>query len=327
MKIKKTLILFLLIFSLKSWAITIHSVQHGIWSEPSTWSTNTVPFDGDSVYVHHEVLVGGLVLRLHDFYLNITETGCLCGINADIFFHNSILINDGHMAFLSLELHDNSVGTSSGTLLLARHVIATNNSSMTITNGFIHITPENDLTCTCFDSTRYDSLVTSLDSTAIVNFSFEDYFNLISDTMSICTGDTIILNFTDSVTFEWSDGSFSNSIIPETNDWYSVKMTQKGDTITDSVYVKLLERFDLIFPNIYTPNKDGVNDIIEISNLHSINLVLYNRWGKCIYQYEGDGLKLEEINISDGVYYYLINVKGECVGKLSEQKGWLQILR
>ena len=271
MKFQKLLILVLLIISFKSWGITLHSVQHGIWSEPSTWSTNTIPVDGDSIFIHHEVLYTGTNLTINNVYLEVTITGCFCGPNAQIVFHNSTVIMDGHMAFIKMELHNNSHATISGTFLLTQYFLATSNSSGTITSGFIHITEENDLTCTCFDSTRYDSLVTSLDSTAIVNFSFEDYFNLVSDTMNICVGDSIILNYTDSVRFIWSDGSLTNFIIPETNDWYSLTMIQRKDTITDSVYVNRIERFELEFPNIYTPNNDGINDIIEISKTLTVN--------------------------------------------------------
>lgn len=312
---------------MESWSITMHSIDHGLWTDPNIWSTSTVPQDGDSIYVHHEVVYGGTNLILNNLYLEITVTGCLCGPNAEIVFHNSTLINDGHMAFIRCELHDNSVGTSGGTLLLTEYVLATSNSSMTITNGFIHITEENDLTCTCFDSTRYDSLMTLIDEDAIVNFNFQNYFNLDSDTMNLCNGESITLHYDDSVTYNWSNGSIENSIIPETNGWYTVNMTQKGDTIKDSIYVNILEKFDRIFPNVYSPNNDGVNDHISINPSFEVEFCLYNRWGKNLIYYKGKGLILGNLEITDGTYYYLLRVQNKCDPALVEQKGWVQVLR
>ena len=231
------------------------------------------------------------------------------------------------MAFISCALHNNSNGTSSGTLLLTEYVLTTSNSSMTITNGYINITHENDLSCTCFDSTRYDSLITSLDSTAIVNFSFENYFDLSSDTMSICTGDSIILIYPDSVLYNWSNGSTENYIIPKNSEWYSVTMMQGKDTITDSIFVNNMKSFDFVFPNIYTPNNDLVNDSINIDSHFFVHLELYNRWGVCIYKHLGNGIQIKDLNISDGSYFYILRVEGKCVTHLSKQKGWIQILR
>lgn len=324
--VRSTLIL-LFFLSYNSWSKTIESIQHGVWSEPSTWSTNSIPQNSDSIFVHHEVVYGGIDLTLNDVHLEITVTGCLCGPNAQLVFHNSTLINDGHLAFIKCELHDNSVGVSGGTLLLTEYVLATSNSSMTITNGFIHITEENDLTCTCFDSTRYDSLMTLIDDDAIVNFNFEDYFNLNSDTLQICDGESITLHYDRDVSYLWSDGSTSNSITPEDESWLTIQMIQARDTVYDSIYVQKLENFSQVFPNIYTPNNDGINDKIIISKDHIVDFKMYNRWGKNVITYISSGLFLENINLADGDYYYTINVTSKCLEVPSEQKGWLQILR
>lgn len=79
---------------------------------------------------------------------------------------------------------------------------------------------------------------------------------------------------------------------------------------------------NLMIPNVFTPNGDGVNEVFFIRNLPSDNSVfISNRWGKEVfssrnYQNDWDGGSIE-----DGVYYYRIIVEGKAFS------GWLEILR
>ncbi|MEI6823283.1 MAG: PKD domain-containing protein [Bacteroidota bacterium] len=85
------------------------------------------------------------------------------------------------------------------------------------------------------------------------------------------------------------------------------------------------------FPNVITPNGDGINDNFVIKGLEkgaypSNNLVIYNRWGKKVYDssnyqngnFTGDGLP-------DGVYYYIFTAKS--VLKELKHQSSLEILR
>jgi gliding motility-associated-like protein len=67
-----------------------------------------------------------------------------------------------------------------------------------------------------------------------------------------------------------------------------------------------------IFPNVITPNEDGINDyfIIQEGELFTqIELTILNRWGNVVYytnDYKNDfGGKLD---VSDGVYFYVANL-------------------
>lgn len=106
---------------------------------------------------------------------------------------------------------------------------------------------------------------------------------------------------------------------------------------------------DLEFPNIITPNGDGLNDVFAIKNLNvDINpedpdqyransLQIYDRWGKKVYDEENydtymkdeqiypgnkvfDGTKLQ-----DGQYYFSFNYKGKV--KYVKYSGSLLIIR
>jgi gliding motility-associated-like protein len=101
-------------------------------------------------------------------------------------------------------------------------------------------------------------------------------------------------------------------------------------TDTNSYKVKIVDDL-LIFPNIMTPNADGINDKFEIGALikggaySETQVIIYNRWGKKVYEntnykndFGGEGLP-------DGVYYVTIKAKG--ILKDVEYKSSLQILR
>ena len=82
------------------------------------------------------------------------------------------------------------------------------------------------------------------------------------------------------------------------------------DSVPLMVPVKELE---LEVPNVFTPNGDGINDYFEIKKLEnyvSNELVIYNRWGKKVYErfnyqndWDGNGLE-------DGTYYFVIKLTG-----------------
>ncbi len=97
-----------------------------------------------------------------------------------------------------------------------------------------------------------------------------------------------------------------------------------------SLQVRIIED-SLVFPNIITPNGDGLNDYFNIKNLEyyiTNKLLIFNRWGKIVYEkepyipandrWDGEGLP-------DGTYFYIIKFQGYL--SEGEQKGSITILR
>ena len=96
-----------------------------------------------------------------------------------------------------------------------------------------------------------------------------------------------------------------------------------GCDTTFSDYVTVLP-VKLRVPNIFTPNGDGINDYFEIGYgeegkpINDLNqyflshkLVIFNRWGKIVYEStdyknDWDGGKLP-----DGTYFYVLDCKGK----------------
>lgn len=98
----------------------------------------------------------------------------------------------------------------------------------------------------------------------------------------------------------------------------------------------------LCFPNIFTPNNDGINEIFTINDtvlkeINSVEFFVYNRWGKKVFYnkfnlsddvpIEWDGRTHNKKELPDGIYYYYAVVEYRCIDKNVEFKGWVQILR
>ncbi|MBK5278409.1 MAG: gliding motility-associated C-terminal domain-containing protein [Bacteroidia bacterium] len=79
---------------------------------------------------------------------------------------------------------------------------------------------------------------------------------------------------------------------------------------------------NLAVPNIFTPNGDGVNDVFFVRNLPTdANLIITNRWGKEVYSSSNYQNNWDGGDISDGVYFYRLNLPSES------RTGWVEILR
>jgi hypothetical protein len=86
---------------------------------------------------------------------------------------------------------------------------------------------------------------------------------------------------------------------------------------------------DFIFPNVITPNDDGINDELDIESLippcHGFNFKLYNRWGNLVFSQSKDVMTYESFSttvnglnfsgttirnriLDDGVYFYTLDL-------------------
>ncbi len=82
---------------------------------------------------------------------------------------------------------------------------------------------------------------------------------------------------------------------------------------------------DIVVPNVFTPNNDGVNDDLEFTNLQYFNgasLRVYNRWGQVVYESDAYKNNWKAEGISDGTYFFTL-----LVPNLIELQGEITILR
>lgn len=106
---------------------------------------------------------------------------------------------------------------------------------------------------------------------------------------------------------------------------YTVTLSLWADGCIDTASVTVIIEADLEFPNVITPNGDGINDVFVIKNLNPDRpnkLYISDRWGKVVWSKENykTYMKDEQIynaesgfgmgNISDGVYYFSFYYEG-----------------
>jgi len=176
------------------------------------------------------------------------------------------------------------------------------------------------------------SSVNGCDSTVTLNLTVNPtplspvlYSSLVN-----CPGETVTLS-ADSVyghSIYWSgpnnftSESYLNTFFL-TNDFvgeYSAILSENNcdsppSTINTSfIYDKSLD--DYSFPNVITPNNDGINDKIEIDlfdqSCEIFELKILNRWGNIVYEGNENsspfnGFDKQGTKLNDGIYFYRLN--------------------
>ena len=86
-------------------------------------------------------------------------------------------------------------------------------------------------------------------------------------------------------------------------------------------------------PNVFSPNKDGVNDSFNIEGVYlkEIYLLITNRWGNVVFEQTSinptwDGTILNGNEASDGVYFFTFKAVG-LNEEVIEDKGFVELIR
>ncbi len=142
---------------------------------------------------------------------------------------------------------------------------------------------------------------------------------------------------------EWVMGSLTR--LYDNNPVYTFK-TSGDDTVTlivtneatgcsrsDSTFQISVTEAALEFPNVFTPNGDGMNDEFRPAyrSLKSYQLTIYNRWGRKIYQSTDpstgwDG-KIGNSEAAEGVYIYIAEAESYDKTHTLHRKGKVTLLR
>jgi gliding motility-associated-like protein len=85
--------------------------------------------------------------------------------------------------------------------------------------------------------------------------------------------------------YEWSNGSADSIIQVSSGGDYSVRVKDFNCCYnSDTTTVKLFQYF---FPNAFTPNNDGLNDIFRVVGLYrniDLKLIIFDRWGQEVFE-------------------------------------------
>lgn len=139
----------------------------------------------------------------------------------------------------------------------------------------------------------------------------------ISGDTSFCDGDSVVLA-ADSVAgaiYNWSTGSQQQSITVSSGGSYWINVSVNGCASADtlSVAASPCAVVHIEFPNVFSPNGDGINDqFIPVGQegISLISCVIYDRWGIKVFESEGSMLSWGGNNSGgkacpDGTYYFI----------------------
>ncbi len=130
-----------------------------------------------------------------------------------------------------------------------------------------------------------------------------------------------------------SDGSFTYTPDKDYtgNDEFTYKACDPAgacDEATVSLVIQAVEK-DLVIPNVFTPNGDGVNETFEIRGLNIYpenEISIINRWGNTVYEKKNYENTWEGNGLDEGTYFYVLKVKNVS-GTWKVYKGYITLLR
>lgn len=148
---------------------------------------------------------------------------------------------------------------------------------------------------------------------------------------SICINDKIFLSPGIFDNYLWQDGSTQNPFVVNKPGLYSVTVTNSCGSGTDNIVITE-KGCEIYFPNAFTPNQDGNNDVFNILNAFNLQdyyIVIYDRWGVKVfettdYQKGWDG-SIKNIPASVGVYVWYCKYEKANIPKFI--KGTVTLLR
>ncbi|MCX6249446.1 MAG: gliding motility-associated C-terminal domain-containing protein [Bacteroidetes bacterium] len=125
------------------------------------------------------------------------------------------------------------------------------------------------------------------DSIIITNLSFRDSIprKLASDTM-VCPWKQVTLEVVTpgATDYRWQDGSTGSVFTANEPGMFWVNITIAPCSRTDTIHLRTCS--NLIFPNAFTPNGDGINDYFRSKGALPKNflMMIYDRWGQLVFR-------------------------------------------
>ncbi len=148
---------------------------------------------------------------------------------------------------------------------------------------------------------------------------------------TICEGATVLLNATTpNATYLWQDNSTGPTFTVSQQGTYSVRVTRANCSATDSVQITFREcSAPLEMPNVFTPNRDGRNDLftpISDRGIASMHTTIRNRWGQVIYETDLPSIGWNGKDAPEGTYFWIASYV-DVDGDRKSVEGYVTLLR
>ena len=133
----------------------------------------------------------------------------------------------------------------------------------------------------------------------------------------MCDGNILPLNVAwhDAYNYLWQDMSGGEEYVVEQAGTYSVVVNNYCGETSDEIFVRYRYCGEFVFPNIITPNGDGINDFFKIKGLDEFvknwSLDIYNREGRRVFHTDNYHNEWNAPDVTDGVYYYMFYKDGD----------------
>ncbi|HQW00851.1 MAG TPA: gliding motility-associated C-terminal domain-containing protein [Saprospiraceae bacterium] len=165
-----------------------------------------------------------------------------------------------------------------------------------------------------------------------------------NEMISWCPGDIIHLSAIQpfDADYIWSDGSTSTETDIAVPGIYSVDISTLCNDLHQAIEIigdpSCFAKGNIYIPNVFSPNKDQVNDFFSIFLSDEIELIqfhafIYDRWGNQVfssdsYPFLWDGT-FQQQNVQNGVFAYLIQMEYSILGETYEKlfRGNITLIR
>ncbi|MBS1941421.1 MAG: gliding motility-associated C-terminal domain-containing protein [Bacteroidetes bacterium] len=286
------------------------------WS--SSWQPISFSFTADSAYQYFTLG------NFHDDASTSVELHVNTGVVGAYCFVDQVAVTPGHM----------QIAGPSGICLGDAVTLSVNNgmahawattadpASILSTDPVLHVAPSQTTTYLAYGSSDTASFTVSVYPPPAISLG-NDVF--------LCAGDSLVLDVhSANATYLWQDGSTDavyNVFAPGT---YWVEVSNGNCTIRDSLTVGYGDcQVEIEFPNVITPNGDGVNDLfrpVVNRGITNMSTVIYNRWGNMVFETSDPGVNWKANGVAGGTYFWLVHYT-DRLGGTAAQAGVVTVLR
>jgi gliding motility-associated-like protein len=156
----------------------------------------------------------------------------------------------------------------------------------------------------------------------------------LNDSTVYCTSGYLIAHVAPGYDYyDWSNGDDDENAVVPLDGFLSVIVTNwPGCSDSDAFETTTVACLDE-FPNIFSPNGDGLNDDIDFGllRLPVEQVLIYNRWGDIVKKLTGSRLLWNGRNenneeVSDGVYYWILALTGPNLTQ-AKLEGYVHVMR
>jgi len=251
------------------------------------------------------------------YWVQVTQNNCTSSDTINVNFNSPPVVNLGNDTTLCAgEPLTLDASTNNATYLWQNNSI---NSTFNVFQQGTYWVQVKQNNCTSSDTIN-------------VNFNPLPIVNLGNDT-TLCPGDALILGSTTNnatYTYLWQDNSTNSTFNVAQQGTYWLQVTQNNCILTDTIIIsEEVCEIILEMPNVFTPNNDGVNDLLVpvlSKGVISMSTMIYNRWGNKIFETNNLLIEWDGQSVMNGTYFWIINYS-DIKGNQWSKKGLLTLFK